>query len=73
MDEGSSDFEDENAPKKVPEIRPREPLTPYFLFLREKRFFISQSYPELPPDNMSETIGRVWRNLPEEEKKPYFD
>ena len=58
---------------KVPEIRPREPLTPYFLFLREKRYFITQSYPDLPPETMSLTLGRVWKNLPEEEKNPYFE
>lgn len=57
----------------MPDIRPRDPLTPYFLFLREKRYLIAQSYPDIPVESMSATIGKVWRNMPESDKKGYFD
>jgi hypothetical protein len=51
--------------------KPKNPLTPYFLFLKEKRETIKREYPELSPTEMANVMGQIWKSLTEEEKRPF--
>ena len=51
-------------------IKPREPLTPYFLFLRYNKRTISKGYPNI---DIKTQHRDIWKNLSAEQKKPYED
>ena len=68
-----------NLKKEIEKVIPKnklsytikKPLTPYFLFCKEKR----KEYKDKHPGKkiMAKTLGQMWQALTEEQKKPYID
>lgn len=56
---------DENAPKR--------PQTGYFVFMNEERSKISDEHPDMKNTQVIIEVGKRWKNLGEEGKKPYND
>jgi len=56
---------DPNAPKK--------PLNAYILWSRENRKIIAGKHPNSTGKKINKLCGKYWRELPEDEKKPYKD
>jgi len=54
---------------------PKKQLTPYFMFLKEKRMEIKQKLikdnPNIQESEFMKVVGEAWRNLPPEEKEYY--
>eukprot|EP01083_Nonionella_stella_P151696 485202_1 len=45
---------------------------PYILFCEDTRHAVQQSQ-DLPPCEVERRLGRLWRNLPQEQKQLYFE
>lgn len=56
---------DPNAPKK--------PTTAFFAFSGEKRAEVKAENPELKPNEIASKLGAMWKEMSEDEKKPYND
>jgi len=56
---------DPNAPKK--------PQTAFFLYMHQERLVVKKNNPEMKAKDISKTIGAQWRELTEQQKKPYHD
>eukprot|EP00695_Tsukubamonas_globosa_P003436 TRINITY_DN631_c0_g1_i4.p2 TRINITY_DN631_c0_g1~~TRINITY_DN631_c0_g1_i4.p2 ORF type:complete len:140 (-),score=64.84 TRINITY_DN631_c0_g1_i4:231-590(-) len=54
---------DPNAPKK--------PLSAYMFFCADKRPEVKEEQPDLKPPQVLKALGEKWREISEEDKKPY--
>ena len=53
--------------------RPKKPLTPFFIFFMKRRDEIKTEYPNFNATDITELLGKEWRNLPEKDKTFYQD
>ena len=44
----------------------KNPLTPFFLFLKDKREAVRKEYPDLSSTELSNVMGQVWKSLSSE-------
>ena len=51
----------------------KRPLTPYFIFHKEKFDKVKQENPELRIGKIASLIGKMWKELSDDEKKHYGD
>ncbi|KAI6217819.1 HMG box domain-containing protein [Aphelenchoides fujianensis] len=50
----------------------KRPLNAYMIWTRHARDGILKANPHLKMNEVSKTMGEMWKKLPEEEKKPFF-
>ncbi|XP_070801640.1 transcription factor A, mitochondrial [Pituophis catenifer annectens] len=50
---------------------PKRPLPSYLTFLNKQRDFYKKKYPELNNQQLMKEVGRIWRELPHNEKQHY--
>ncbi len=53
--------------------KPKQPLTPYFLFLQENREIIRKKYPQMTISQIGILGGKIWGQLSEKDKQKYKD
>lgn len=51
--------------------KPKKPLTPFFIFFMKRRDEIKNEYPNFNATDITELLGKEWRNLTEKEKNFY--
>lgn len=51
--------------------QPKRPLSGYLQFCKSQRLKIKEDYPELKMTELSSKMGQIWKNLSEDERKPY--
>ncbi|EAY03627.1 HMG box family protein [Trichomonas vaginalis G3] len=49
------------------------PASPYILFCKEKRPQVKADNPGIAFGDIAKKLGEMWKNLSEEEKKPYIE
>ena len=54
--------------KTVDPDKPKKPLTPFFRFFMKRREELKNDYPDFNATDITETLGKEWRALPEKEK-----
>lgn len=59
--------------KKKDPNAPKRPLSAYFLFQKAKRAEIKEANPDFGLGDIAKALGEQWKQLSEEEKKPYTD
>lgn len=71
----SSDYEEEEKPKrkaKKERTGPKRPLSSYLFFCQDARDEVKRNNPEMNGTLITTELGRLWRELTEEQKKPYM-
>nr|CAG8587093.1 3061_t:CDS:2 [Entrophospora candida] len=58
--------------KKVPNFSLKKPPNPFIFFTMTKRMEISAKKPGIKSTEINSLLGEVWRNMSEEDKKPYL-
>ncbi len=43
------------------------------IFCKERRSKLKEEHPELPFGKLGAKLGEIWRQMPQEQKKPYED
>ena len=51
--------------------KPKKPLTPFFIFFMKRRDEIKTEYPNFNATDITELLGKEWRNLSDKEKNYY--
>merc|ERR1712080_787249 len=59
--------------KKQKRTGPKRPPSSYFLFADEKRPSVREAHPELSVTEQAKMLGKMWKEISEEEKKKYVD
>ncbi|EAY08175.1 HMG box family protein [Trichomonas vaginalis G3] len=49
------------------------PKSPYIFFCQEKRPQVKEENPGIAFGDIAKKLGEMWKNLSEEEKKPYME
>ena len=52
---------------------PKKPLTGYLHFCQERRSKLSEKYPDMKMTELSSKLGKLWKSLPANKRKPYED
>lgn len=52
---------------------PKRPTTAYFLFASEQKCHVIKNNLQISSIDLAKEIGERWKNLSEEQKKPYVD
>jgi len=52
---------------------PKRSLGSFFIFSQEKRPEVKNSHPEWRIGEVAKELGRLWKDMSEEEKQPYID
>lgn len=60
---------EESKPKRQKEEKKN---TAFFLYLQAKRITLARDYPELKPQELTRLISDNWKNMTEEERKPFY-
>ena len=50
---------------------PKKPLTGYLHFCQERRSKLSEKYPDMKMTELSSKLGKLWKSLPANKRKPY--
>ena len=56
-----------------PEKATKRPLTPYFIFHKENFDKVKKENPEMKIGKIASAIGKMWKELSDDEKKRYGD
>jgi hypothetical protein len=52
---------------------PKRPLSAFFLFMQEGRPDVKKRMPNAPVQDISKELGSIWRNMSDDEKRPFLD
>jgi ABC-type transporter MlaC component len=52
---------------------PKRPLSAFFLFMQKTRPVVKERMPNAPVQEISKEMGSIWRNMSDDEKKPFLD
>lgn len=76
----SDEDSDDEAPKKKKKKKkvrdpnlPKRPKTSFFFYMDVMRSQVAKEHPEMKVSERSKFLGGLWRNLTDEEKKPYVE
>ncbi|MBJ7297878.1 MAG: hypothetical protein JHC73_16550 [Dolichospermum sp.] len=58
-------------PTSLSKVKP--PLSCYLIYCNATRKEMMEAYPGMPVNHYAKLIGEKWRNLTDEEKKPWFE
>ena len=74
MGENVEEGEVEHSPELItPPQKPKRPQSAYFLFMMEKRVELKDAHADWGIGEIGKECGRLWNELPEEQKKKYHD
>jgi high mobility group protein B3 len=59
--------------KKKKEKRGEQALTSYILFCNANRAEVKEKNPDMDPKDITRTLANMWKNLTDEQKKPFVD
>lgn len=64
----------EKYKKKQDKMKPpKRPLSAFFLFMQETRPVVKERMPDAPVQEISKELGSIWRNMSDDEKRPFLD
>ena len=52
---------------------PKRPLSAFFLFMQETRPVVKERMPNASVQEISKEMGAIWRNMTDDEKRPFVD
>lgn len=52
---------------------PKRPMSAFLYYSQEKRREIKETYPEMKNTEVSRMLGEMWRNAPEEDRRPHIE
>lgn len=62
----------ESTSAKTKKVGPKRPRSAYMYFCQEKRTEVKDANPELSGKEITAELGKMWRKLSDNEKKPYM-
>ena len=61
----------ENQAENIALQKPKKPLTPYMLFVRETRKLVVDTMPHIRSLNIMKEVGRIWKTITVKELERY--
>jgi hypothetical protein len=68
----TSDEDEKPKRSKKDRTGPKRPLSAYMFFCKEQRDVIKQEHPDMNGKDVTSELGRRWKELSEEDKKPFL-